>query len=182
MVSSARLPEGRSGINFPAVSAKDILIITYYWPPSGGSGVQRWLKFVKYLPANGFTPYVFTPSNPDFPLRDPSLLEDVPSEAEVIHFPIWEPYRLLDRVRRLFGKSGAPAASSAAEPGRLTAWLRGNFFIPDPRVFWVRPSVAFLRDFIRDRNIRTVITTGPPHSVHLIGLRLKSIQIGRAHV
>ena len=82
MASSARLPEGQSGINFPAVSAKDILIITYYWPPSGGSGVQRWLKFVKYLPAYGITPIVFTPENPDFDLKDNALLNDVSSETD----------------------------------------------------------------------------------------------------
>ena len=155
---------------------KNILIITYYWPPSGGSGVQRWLKFVKYLPQHGYTPYVFTPADPDFPLRDPSLLNDVPPEAEVIHFPIWEPYRLLDGIKRLVGKGGkGGGALPGQEASGLMAWLRGNLFIPDPRVFWVRPSVAFLKDFIRDRHIRTIITTGPPHSMHLIGLRLKAI-------
>jgi len=175
-VRRVRRQESPSGINFPAVSTKDVLIITYYWPPSGGSGVQRWLKFVKYLPANGFRPYVFTPANPDFPLRDPSLLSDVPAEAEVIHFPIWEPYRVLDGLKRLFGKRKSAGEGHTADSVGFLAWLRGNFFIPDPRIFWVRPSVDFLKDFIRDRNIRIIITTGPPHSVHLIGLRLKTIR------
>jgi hypothetical protein len=71
---------------------KKVLIITYYWPPSGGSGVQRWLKFVKYLPSFGWEPHVFTPENPTFGLIDPSLEADVPTEAEVIRFPIWDPY------------------------------------------------------------------------------------------
>jgi hypothetical protein len=77
------------------VSEKSVLIITYYWPPSGGSGVQRWLKFVKYLPSFGYTPYVFTPENPAFYVRDHSLEKDVPPEAEIIRFPIWEPYEYM---------------------------------------------------------------------------------------
>ena len=56
---------------------------------------------------------------------------------------------------------------------KLSTWIRGNLFIPDPRVFWVRPSVRFLNDFLQEKNIKTIITTGPPHSIHLIGYRLK---------
>lgn len=154
------------------MSEKNILIITYYWPPSGGSGVQRWLKFVKYLPEHGYTPFVFTPENPSFDVTDVSLLKDVPKEAEVIHFPIWEPYGLFKKA------SGASpnamlTTKSKSWFQRVSLWIRGNLIVPDPRVFWVRPSVKFLRDFVRDNNIRIVITTGPPHSVHLIGLGLK---------
>lgn len=158
---------------------KKVLIIAYYWPPSGGSGVQRWLKFVKYLPEFGWKPFVFTPENPTFDIKDPSLLKDVPGEAEVIHFPIWEPYELFSRLSSFFGprKKGD---TLAAVPGKaptafqkITTWIRGNLFIPDPRIFWVRPSVRFLGDFLKDNDIRTIITTGPPHSVHLIGYNLK---------
>lgn len=152
-----------------------VLIITYYWPPSGGSGVQRWLKFVKYLPQFGWQPYVFTPENPSFDTKDESLLKDVPPEAEVLHFPIWEPYTLFNKLSG--GKSGNMNANSAPKADtlftKISIWIRGNLFIPDPRVFWVRPSVNFLDDFLREQKIRTIITTGPPHSVHLIGLRLK---------
>src|SRR4030095_1104259 len=84
--------------------SKKVLIIAYYWPPSGGSGVQRWLKFVKYLPGFGWTPYVFTPENPSFAVRDESLLKDVPPEAEVIKFPIWEPYGAFSRVSSAVGE------------------------------------------------------------------------------
>jgi glycosyltransferase involved in cell wall biosynthesis len=160
------------------VSEKSVLIITYYWPPSGGSGVQRWLKFAKYLPKYGYTPYIFTPENPSFDLRDESLLQDVPAEAEVIHFPIWEPYKLFHNVSRAVGDQKERTTNLVSTKRksvfqRVSTWIRGNFIIPDPRVFWVRPSVSFLTDFIRDKNIRTIITTGPPHSVHLIGLGLK---------
>jgi len=157
---------------------KKVLIIAYYWPPSGGSGVQRWLKFVKYLPGFGWTPYVFTPENPSFAVRDESLLKDVPPEAEVIKFPIWEPYGAFNKVSSAVGetKSAGQTLVYGKEKTffqRVTTWIRGNLIIPDPRIFWVRPSVSFLSDFLRANNIRTIITTGPPHSIHLIGYRLK---------
>lgn len=157
---------------------KRVLIVTYYWPPSGGSGVQRWLKFVKYLVPAGWEPYVFTPENPSFTIEDKSLLKDVPASVEVIHFPIWEPYQLFFKLSSLFGKKN-PQQVDFISTGKkslfqsLSAWVRGNFFIPDARVFWVKPSVNYLEDFISRNDINKIITTGPPHSVHLIGLRLK---------
>jgi len=161
------------------MSNKKVLIITYYWPPSGGSGVQRWLKFAKYLPQLGWEPYIFTPENPSFTLRDESLLKDVPAEAEVIRFPIWEPYEYFFKISSAMSqqKSGsAPdlvATKNKSLFQKISTFVRGNFFIPDPRVFWVTPSVKFLHDFLKEREIRTIITTGPPHSLHLIGLKLK---------
>ncbi len=159
---------------------KKVLIITYYWPPSGGSGVQRWLKFVKYLPQFGWQPFVYTPENPSFDVKDESLLKDVPAEAEVIKLPIWEPYHLADRLLLLFGKkersdreNEQAVSAHRSWLQRFISWVRANLFIPDPRIFWMRPSVAFLHDFLKDRQINTIITTGPPHSMHLIGLKLK---------
>lgn len=159
---------------------KKVLIIAYYWPPSGGSGVQRWLKFVKYIPHFGWQPYVFTPENPSFAIRDESLIKDVPDEAEVIRFPIWEPYESFFKVSGAFGqqKKGSPtdlvATSNKSLFQKISTFVRANFFIPDPRVFWVRPSVKFLHEFLRENKIQTVITTGPPHSIHLIGYKLKN--------
>ena len=156
-----------------------VLVIAYYWPPSGGSGVQRWLKFVKYLPSLGWTPYVFTPENPTFAIQDPTLLKDVPKEAEVIRFPIWEPYGAFFKLSSVFGNKQTAKPTDLVSGKKkslfqnISTWIRGNFFIPDPRVFWVKPSVKFLNDFIRDNQINTIITTGPPHSIHLIGLKLK---------
>lgn len=156
-----------------------MLIIAYYWPPSGGSGVQRWLKFVKYLPQFGWTPYVFTPENPSFAIRDESLVKDVPDEAEIIRFPIWEPYEAFFRISGMFGKKQTGKPTDLVSTGkqslfkRIATWVRGNMLIPDPRKFWVDPSVKFLEDFLEDNDIRTIITTGPPHSLHLIGLKLK---------
>lgn len=152
-----------------------VLIVTYYWPPSGGSGVQRWLKFAKYLPETDWEPVIFTPENPDFDLKDESLEKEVPRQLEVIKFPIWEPYQLFSKVK---GKT-------KTHPGRLleqkekgflekaAIWARANLLIPDPRVFWIKPSVKFLTDLAKSGQFQAIITTGPPHSMHLIGRELK---------
>ncbi|MDW3211482.1 MAG: glycosyltransferase [Reichenbachiella sp.] len=155
---------------------KKVLIITYYWPPSGGGGVQRWLKFVKYLPQFGWEPIVFTPENPEFDLKDPSLSKDVSSVLEVLRFPIWEPFGI---YKKLFKKKEKLKQGIVIEKtkmsflDRLSVWIRANLFIPDPRRFWVNPSVKFLAPYIEQHKIDVVITTGPPHSMHLIGLELK---------
>ncbi len=157
---------------------KRILIITYYWPPSGGSGVQRWLKFSKYLPEYGWQPVVYTPENPDFAIQDESMLKEIPTECEVIKRKIWEPYQLY----RLFNKNSSKenvnfGMTKTGEKeslfSRFSKWVRGNLFVPDPRVFWVRPSVRFLKKYLREHPVDAIATTGPPHSMHLIGLGLK---------
>jgi glycosyltransferase involved in cell wall biosynthesis len=139
--------------------------------------VQRWLKFVKYLPKFDWKPYVFTPENPSFSIRDESLQKDVPPEAEVMRFPIWEPYKIFLRLSGADAQSLKPTELVGNKKKSIfkdaATWIRGNIFIPDPRVFWVRPSVNFLHEFIRENKIRSIITTGPPHSLHLIGYRLK---------
>lgn len=155
---------------------KKVLIITYYWPPVGGSGVQRWLKMCRYLPDFGWEPVIFTPENPSFGAIDKSLEKDVSPETEVLRLPIWEPYQLFARLK---GKRGSLSASDIRIKenkkilDKISLWIRGNFFIPDPRIFWVRPSVKFLPDIIQSNQIEAVITTGPPHSLHLIGRKLK---------
>lgn len=153
---------------------KRVLIVTYYWPPSGGSGVQRWLKFAKYLPESGWEPVIFTPENPDFDLKDERLSLEVSPDLEVIRFPIWEPYQLFAKLK----KQGSHPGRLLEQPKRgalekLAIWLRANVLVPDPRVFWVRPSVKFLSELIKAGQFQAVITTGPPHSLHLIGLQLK---------
>jgi glycosyltransferase involved in cell wall biosynthesis len=153
------------------------LIITYYWPPAGGPGVQRWLKFVKYLPENAVTPIVYIPDNPNYPIIDESLSKEVSASLEIIKIPISEPYKwatLLSGKKTKTISSGIIAeASKQSFIEQILLFIRGNFFIPDARKNWVKPSVKFLREYITTNNIETVITTGPPHSLHLIGLELK---------
>lgn len=150
-----------------------VLIVTYYWPPFGGSGVQRWLKFVKYLPSFGYQPFVYTPENPFVEIQDASLLKDVPAEAEVIKLPIWEPYQLFQKFSGKKKQTDFVSTGKTSFFQKAALFVRGNFFIPDARKFWVKPSVLFLDDFLKSNQINTIITTGPPHSMHLIGLKLK---------
>jgi glycosyltransferase involved in cell wall biosynthesis len=154
---------------------KRVLIITYYWPPSGGSGVQRWLKFAKYLPEAGWEPVIFTPENPDFDLKDETLLKEISPNLEVIRFPIWEPYQLFAKVKKQ-GKSHPGRILEQQKKGfleKVAIWLRANLLVPDPRVFWVKPSVQFLNQLLQEGQFQAIITTGPPHSLHLIGQQLK---------
>ena len=155
---------------------KKILIITYYWPPSGGPGVQRWLKFVKYLPEFGWKPTIFIPENPSYPIVDETLEKEVSKDLEIIKTKIWEPYQIAE----FFGKDNKKFKAGQFDVGKnqswkskLSIWVRGNFFIPDARVFWVKPSVEFLKKYLKENHFDAFVTTGPPHSLHLIGLELK---------
>lgn len=155
---------------------KKILIISYYWPPAGGPGVQRWLKFVKYLPDFGWEPTVFIPENPSYPIVDETLQKDVPKNLKMIKTKIWEPYQLAEK----FGKDNKKFKAGQFDVGENQSWkaklsifVRGNFFIPDARVFWVKPSVEFLEKYLKANHYDVLVTTGPPHSLHLIGLNLK---------
>lgn len=159
---------------------KKVLIILYYWPPAGGPGVQRWLKFCKYLPEFGVQPILYLPENPDYPLRDESLLKEVPENIQILRTKIWEPYALAKKFSKDAGKFQAGQFDKSARQSwknRLSVFIRGNFFIPDARVFWVKPSVKFVQKFLEKdgQDIQTIITTGPPHSLHLIGFGLKKI-------
>jgi len=156
---------------------KKVLIITYYWPPAGGPGVQRWLKFVKYLPDFGVQPIVYIPENPTYPIIDEALVKEVLDTAIILKHKIFEPYQLAS----FLSKNKTKKISSGIIPNqkkqsfldKVFLLIRGNLFIPDARVYWVKPSVSFLEKYILENNIDTIITSGPPHSLHLIGLELK---------
>ncbi|MDR5590405.1 glycosyltransferase family 4 protein [Christiangramia sp. SM2212] len=156
---------------------KKVLIVTYYWPPAGGPGVQRWLKFVKYLRFYNIEPVVYIPENPSYPIIDPSLKEEVPKGIKILSQKIFEPYT----IANIFSKKDAETISSGiiqkeenqSKIQKAMLYIRGNYFIPDARKFWVKPSVKFLSDEIQNKDYHVIITTGPPHSLHLIGLELK---------
>lgn len=155
-----------------------LLIITYYWPPAGGPGVQRWLKFVKYLPDFNIQPIVYVPENPTYPIIDTNLEKEVSNNLLVLKQPIFEPYQLAGFLSK---KSTEKISSGIIPPKKkqnilqkVMLWVRGNFFIPDARVYWVKPSVKYLKKYIEEHGIETIITSGPPHSLHLIGLHLKN--------
>lgn len=156
---------------------KRILVITYYWPPSGGAGVQRWLKFTKYLREYGWEPVIYTPENPEMPERDESLLQDVPENLEILRTPVREPYSL---YKFLLGKRKEERIQSSFLSEKKTnpllqwisVWIRGNLFIPDARMLWIRPSVRFLKSYLQDHPVDHIVSTGPPHSMHLIARKL----------
>ncbi len=157
---------------------KKVLIITYYWPPSGGAGVQRWLKFVKFLPQFNWQPVVYTALNGEMPVIDESLEKDIPNEAIVLKQPIWEPYSLYKKFigKKKDEKINASFLNEGKKTGftqKISVWIRGNFFIPDARKFWIKPSTKFLLDYISKNKIDYIISSGPPHSMHLIALGIK---------
>ncbi len=157
---------------------KKFLLITYYWPPAGGGGVQRWLKFSKYIREFGWEPVVFTPEDGELAAHDQSLLDEVPEGLKVIKTPIWEPY---DLYKQFIGrKKGEKVYSGFINEGKrssftqdLSIFIRGNLFIPDARKYWIKPSVKFLKKYLKDHPVDAMVTTGPPHSMHMIGLGVK---------
>jgi len=157
---------------------KKVLIISYYWPPSGGAGVQRWLKFTKYLRDYGWEPIIYTPENPESPNNDSSLEKDIPKNLTVIKTKIWEPYNFYKVFIGLKKNQKINAAFLTEEKKpkkfeKIAVWIRGNFFIPDARKFWVKPSIKYLQDYLKKNPVDAVISTGPPHSMHLIAQGLK---------
>ncbi len=154
-----------------------VLIITYYWPPAGGPGVQRWLKFVKYLRDFGIEPVVYIPENPNYPMLDDSLENEIPEGITILKKPIFEPYQ----IAGLFSKAQTKTISKGiidveknqSFVQKSLLFIRGNLFIPDARKFWINPSVKFLKSYLKKEGVKKIITTGPPHSLHLIGLKLK---------
>lgn len=161
-----------------SVTLKKVLIVAYYFPPAGGPGVQRWLKFVKYLPAFGIQPVVYIPENPTYPIVDEVLVNEIPEDTIIVRRRISEPYG----IASIFSKKSTKKISSGLIPDKkrqtlidiVLLWIRGNLFIPDARIKWVKPSVSFLAEYLSEHNIDTIVTTGPPHSLHLIGMQLKS--------
>jgi hypothetical protein len=157
---------------------KKVLIISYYWPPSGGGGVQRWLKFVKYLPDFNWEPIVYSPENPEYPSIDYSLEKDISPDLIHLKQPIFEPYNFYKKFVGLKkdDRINTGFLSEKEKPKKaegIAVWIRGNVFIPDARKFWIKPSIKFLSKYLKENHIDVIVTTGPPHSMHLIGLGLK---------
>ena len=156
-----------------------VLILTYYWPPAGGAGVQRWLKFVKYLSEMGYQTHVYTAENPEAPANDDSLMQDVPDHAIILKKTIWEPFSIYKKLTNKKGNFNAGFLSEERKDKKkwtekLSMFVRANAFIPDAKMFWIKPSVKFLNNYIQKNQIDLVISSGPPHSLHQIALKLKN--------
>ena len=157
---------------------KRVLIISYYWPPTGGSGVQRWVKFTKYLPSEGWQPVIYTPENPEQLAIDKSLAAEIPETVEVVKTRIVEPYELYKKLLRKSGHSKEAVevnpvnAQNKSFLQKVAMWVRGNLFRPDPRCLWIRPSVKFLKKYLEEHPVDLIVSTGPPQSMHMIALKL----------
>lgn len=157
---------------------KKVLIITYYWPPAGGSAVYRWLKFTRYLQDFGWEPVVYTAENGEYSELDPANAKDIPKGITILKQPIWEPYQLYKRFigQKKTEKVNVGFLTENKKPAlaeKISVWIRGNFFIPDARKFWVKPSVNYLSTWIAQNPVDLIISSGPPHSMHLIAMALK---------
>lgn len=153
---------------------KKVLIITYYWPPMGGGGVQRWLKMTKYLREYNWEPVIFTTENGEASAIDQSSLKQIPKGVETIRVPIWEPFAL---YKKMTGKKkdeklvpGTVSEQKQSFTQKLSVWIRGNVFIPDARKFWIRPSIKHLTKYLKENDIDAIVSTGPPHTTHLIAM------------
>lgn len=155
-----------------------VLIITYYWPPSGGAGVQRYLKFSKYLPRFDVDPIVLTVENPTYPIRDKTLSSEIQDEIKVFRSKTIEPFSIYARLRGLGNEEIKPTVELKGHHpvSRAGSWIRANLFIPDARAGWYLTAKRKAVELIRRFDITTIITTGPPHSVHLIGRQIKREQ------
>jgi len=156
---------------------KKVLIITYYWPPSGGIGVHRCLKFAKYLREFGWEPVICTADGAEYPVIDEGNFKDVPPGATILKTKIWEPYNLFkfisgkkkeERIHNVFLEEEKPSLAH-----KLGIWIRGNIFIPDARKFWIRPSVKYLSRYLKENPVDALFTNGPPHSTHMIAYGVK---------
>jgi glycosyltransferase involved in cell wall biosynthesis len=154
---------------------KKVLIITYYWPPSGGAGVQRWLKFSKYLPEFGWEPVILTvdPEYAAYPVTDLSLIEDLPSSIKVFTTPAINYFSVYRNNKSKIPTAGFANNIDNSVRGKIFRFVRGNFFLPDPRRGWNIPAYKKAIELIDSEGITHIITTSPPHSTQLIGLKLK---------
>jgi glycosyltransferase involved in cell wall biosynthesis len=152
---------------------KKVLIITYYWPPKGGVGVQRWLKLSKYLSKYNYQLIIYTPSNGVYPLEDTSLLDDISKDIVVIRRKIFEPQKIVSLLKNNHIKSDVLIKKSHNLLDRILIWLRSNIFIPDSRSCWISPSIKFLSNYLKDNPVDIIVSTGPPHSMHMIALSLR---------
>lgn len=156
---------------------KRVLIFTYYFPPAGGVAVQRFLKFSKFLPEFGWEPIIVTVANGSYPYYDESLLKEISPSLKVYRTKTFEPFEFYNLLKGKKGKA-MPVVSVGSYQNKsffqkISEYIRANFFVPDARVGWVKYAVQQAEEILKTEKIDAVITTGPPHSTHLIGLELK---------
>lgn len=148
---------------------KKVLIITYYWPPAGGIFVFRNLKLVKYIRDFGWEPIVYTAKNADYPIVDEDNYNDIPKNITIIKKEIVEPFKVFKFLFKKYKKEPLSSIVQVRSKGKnvfeeLAIWIRGNFFIPDARSLWIRPSVKYLNRFVKKNKVDAIFAAGPPHT------------------
>lgn len=154
---------------------RKVLIISYYWPPAGGSGVQRWLQMAAYLKENGWQPIVYFPTNAKYQVYDETLVAEISSDVIQISRKIKDPATFYSKVGGKKNQVGAGMSTKGKKKSilqKLAIWMRGNLFIPDSRKYWIKPSVRFLKKYHQEKPFDAIVSTGPPHSMHLIAKRV----------
>lgn len=156
---------------------KRVLIITYHWPPSGGITVLRCLKIAKYLREFGWEPVIFTAKNASYQYLDYSNEQDIPEGIEIHRVPIFEPINLFKSLTGRKRSAPLQNITSNSEKAhslldKLGMWIRGNYFIPDARYRWIKPSVKYLNRYLESHPVDAIFTDGPPHTNTVIGMRL----------
>jgi glycosyltransferase involved in cell wall biosynthesis len=157
---------------------KKVLIISYYWPPSGGISVLRSLKIAKHLRQFGWEPIIFTPENADYSAIDHNNFKDIPEGIEILKIPTIEPFKLFKALTGLKKEANLNNVLSAHDKKmgmmyKFSVWVRSNFFIPDARAMWIKPSVRFLTKYAKENKIDAIFTDGPPHTNTRIATLLK---------
>ena len=168
------------------MNKKSIGILAYYWPPAGGSGVQRWLRFSNQLCNLGWDVHVFTFSNPKYPIVDKHNLEIVNPKIKINKIKGFEFPRFLTKISsqesvyyHVLSNKNSSLTTPFLRYNRLSQgryfyhMLRELFLFPDARKFLINPTYKFLKKYYKENNLNTLITTGPPHSMHLAGMKLK---------
>ncbi len=157
---------------------KKVLIITYYWPPAGGPGVQRVLKFAKYLPQFGWEPIILTVENGNFPAIDKNLLNEIPANLKVYKTKTLEPFAIYNRLR---GKEKYTTVdtftitkSQKSIKEKFGKFVRTYCFIPDARKGWKHYAVKEGIKIIDNENIDLIFSSSPPHSLQLIAKKIAS--------
>jgi len=159
---------------------KKVLIVTYYWPPAGGAGVQRVLKFAKYLPQFGWQPIILTVENPDCPVIDDSLLNDIPPECKVYKTKAIEPFELYKKITGKNKSDKIPSDVLANSKNltfaeKIARWIRINLFIPDAKIGWKYYAIKKAKRIIEQEKIDIIFSTSPPQTVALIAKKIAKI-------
>ncbi|KAK3604893.1 hypothetical protein CHS0354_000556 [Potamilus streckersoni] len=158
---------------------KNVLMISYYFPPSGGSGVQRVLKYVKYLPQMGFRPIVLTVKEGSFDIEDKSLFLDIQDNVKVYRVPIFEPRRIYAFFQKKssrfdkINKTDTIVNNKNKPLGKVSEWIRSNLFVPDSRMLWIPAAIRLGKQIIEKENISCIFSSSPPFTCSVIGKKLK---------